>query len=161
MKMTKQELFSIIQEFKPVNKQSKISGVDEAIKKAREFIPDNDTEYLCVQVLNIEGTHLDSLLFSSSSRNGLKFDIIHLLRKIIAIPGAASIIMIHNHPYTSTLKPSKDDIATAMNMAVSFGLIGLVPIDFEIINHNEYYSFRESRPALFKKAVEKVNKLMK
>lgn len=67
------------------------------------------------------------------------------------------VILIHNHPSGSPLKPSKEDIALTTKLAIGAGFLGMKILDHLIINEKDYESIGAF--ADLKKLAQAVNKL--
>ena len=160
MEMPKEEMFTIIQTCKKVNKKHRLKSIEQAIIIAREEIPDNETEHMCFVLLNEYDLHIGTHLYHSTSSNKCVLDLTKVMRKIMGVPGVSSVVIVHNHPFTSELKPSTNDVRWASHMATVFQLIGLNVLDFIIINHTNHYSFLESKKGIFKTAYNRVKKLL-
>jgi DNA repair protein RadC len=160
MDMPREEMFTIIQTLKKVNKTLRLKHIGEAIKLAREAIPDNETEHMVFVLLNDYGLHIGTHVYHSTSSKKCVLDVTKILRKILGTPGVGSVAVAHNHPFTSELKPSRTDIKWSLQMAVVFMMTGIDVVDFFILNHIDCYSFREHRPKLFDNASKKIKKLL-
>ncbi|MFQ9705523.1 MAG: JAB domain-containing protein [Limosilactobacillus pontis] len=57
---------------------------------------------------------------------------------------ASGLVMIHNHP-SGDVKPSAQDLAFAKRLEQGGHLLGIQVLDFMIVGHDCYYSWREQQ----------------
>lgn len=74
-----------------------------------------------------------------------------LIRALLC--GAASILLVHNHP-SGDATPSESDVAWTKKMRDASDLIGITLCDHIIIGRDSYFSFREE----FAKSCEEISK---
>jgi DNA repair protein RadC len=160
MKMSKREMFTVIQSLKPVQEKHKISHLAQAINRAVEEIPNNEVEYLVFQILNSKQVHIETLMYCNANNTRSSIDMTFVMREILSVPGADAIVVVHNHPAQYDLKPSESDLRWALHIATLFEFVGFNFLDFAIVNHTSFYSFHSNHKEIFEEARNRVKKLL-
>ena len=96
------------------------------------------------------------LMMSEISRGGLNTAVfpIREICQTALLAGAASVIVIHNHP-SGSLEPSEEDIKCTTLLYNAFLLVGLTLDDHVIVSYKGYHSFKanDELTAEFKKNI--------
>ena len=105
MNMPKREMFALLQTLEPVKEKHKIKSVSNAIQRALEDIPDNEMEYMTFQIVNRGGVHIGTETFTCMSDERVSLNMVIVLRKVVSIPSASGVIVIHNRFVSTKMSP--------------------------------------------------------
>lgn len=108
----------------------------------KEILKNKKQEYFYAIYLNNKGRIInEKLLFIGT----INYSIVHPREvfKEAYLNGAASIILLHNHPSGDVI-PSNNDIETTEQFIQIGQLLGIKIIDHIIVGKSQYYSFHEN-----------------
>jgi len=96
-------------------------------------------------LLLLLNNHKKCLGWSKMSSGGATSTIVDVaaIFQIALLGNASSIIVAHNHPSATTLKPSSSDIALTRRIADAGKVLGVPLDDHLIITHENYTSMRQ------------------
>lgn len=93
--------------------------------------------------LNEHNYLLDRIRVSSGGGSSTVIDIRQIIR-IALDKGAASLILVHNHP-TGNPTPSQADIRNTDDLRRGVGAVGLVLLDHVVVSDDSFFSFADDR----------------
>ena len=107
------------------------------------YLRDAKKEFFIVILLDSSNRPIRNLELSKGSLNASTVDVREIVREA-SREGAASVILVHNHPSGKT-NPSVEDIEVTKRIAEACNLIGVRVLDHVIIgkNREDYVSFLE------------------
>jgi DNA repair protein RadC len=112
-----------------------------------EKMKDLDQEHFIVIFLNIKNFIIKEKTIFIGSLNQSVAHPREILREALKI-GAASIILVHNHP-SGISTPSREDLLITERIAQGSYTIGINLIDHLVIGNGNYYSMREKNKIKF------------
>ncbi|WCR53294.1 MAG: hypothetical protein PG981_000316 [Wolbachia endosymbiont of Ctenocephalides orientis wCori] len=98
-------------------------------------------ENLRVMYLNQSYHLIHEYIQDSGTMDRLLFDIRGIIKMALLLD-STSIIIAHNHP-SGDLKPTKEDIASTSDLALTCMKLGIEFVDHVIVTETGYFSFKE------------------
>ncbi len=98
-------------------------------------------EILIAAMFNIRNAFLGDVMISVGTAHASLISPAEIFRRAL-IRGAASIVLLHNHP-SGVPAPSQEDMEVTKRVAECGELLGVPLMDHIIIGDNRYYSFSE------------------
>jgi len=99
-------------------------------------------EHFVILVLNRNNELLSCKTISIGGASGTIVDMKVIIKRILSIPRASSIIVAHNHPSESR-QPSQQDIDITKKIKNACSLIDINLLDHIIVCGKTYYSFQD------------------
>ncbi|MCR4824952.1 MAG: DNA repair protein RadC [Bacteroidales bacterium] len=93
--------------------------------------------------LNEHNYLLDKMMMSSGGGNSTVIDVRQIIRRALD-KGAASLILVHNHP-TGNPTPSQADIRQTDGLRKGVGAVGMSLLDHVVVADDSFFSFAEDR----------------
>jgi len=125
-------------EYSKANKISSSKYAYEEVSHLR-FEP---VEHFVVLVMNKANDLLSCKTISIGGASGTVVDLKVVIKKILSVPRAASIIIAHNHP-SENKQPSQQDIDITRKIKDACKLIDISLLDHIIVCGKTYYSFQD------------------
>ena len=98
-------------------------------------------EILIAAMFNIRNAFLGDVMISVGTAHASLISPAEIFRRAL-IRGAASIVLLHNHP-SGVPTPSQEDMEVTKRVAACGEMLGIPLMDHIIIGDNRYYSFSE------------------
>jgi len=133
----------MVKESSVLYQQRRVVSPSDAAELVREFLEDSDREKFVVAYLN---TKNEPTAIHTVSIGTVNSSLVHPreVMKGAILSNATSIILSHNHPSGSNVKPSDEDVKITKRLVEAGKLIGIEIIDHVIIGHDgRYFSFKE------------------
>ena len=122
------------------------AGDMSRLELARDYLIANffalPTEQLHLFCLNARGRMFKSVLLHEGTQEGMLFSLRKLLGEVIAAAPNA-VIICHNHP-RGTLRPSRADIDTTLDILEALTAVGVPLLDHVIVAGNYAVSMRDN-----------------
>ena len=117
------------------------AGATDVAKAFRTLWPGLDREQFCTFFLDTKGALIGAHIVSIGT---LDSSLIHPREvfKAAIVAGAASIIIVHNHPSGNT-QPSEEDILITCRLRDAGRIIGIPVVDHVIVGEEHHFSFSE------------------
>jgi len=160
MSLSKEEMFTMLQEHPDIAKFNTLENEDQLIARAKILFPDMLNEHMYLAICNVSGVLIDEYMFNGWCSNHIAVEVRTIIEKIISTPGAAGFILIHNHPTMSKPFPSSGDRAFLKKLIIFSKLIDIVVHDFIVINNMKYCSTFKHHPDIFKEAEQRADELV-
>jgi DNA repair protein RadC len=119
----------------------RLTSPDKVAKACVDYLGNYDREHFIVILLNTKARIIGVNTVSIGSLNA---SIVHPREvfKPAVILGAASVILVHNHP-SGDPSPSQEDLEVTKRLADAGRILGITVLDHLIIGDNCYFSFKE------------------
>lgn len=98
-------------------------------------------EILIAAMFNIRNAFLGDVVISVGTAHASLISPAEIFRRAL-IRGAASVVLLHNHP-SGVPMPSQEDLEVTRKVASCGEMLGIPLMDHIIIGDNRYYSFSE------------------
>lgn len=102
-----------------------------------------DHEELWGIFLSIEGRIITRKMLSKGGMDSTVFDTKQILKTALLV-GAASVILVHNHPSMSVY-PSKQDVLATEKLRIVAHSVDVMLLDHLVLCGSRFYSFSEER----------------
>ena len=124
-----------------VTMPERLTSPDKVAKACVDYLGNYDREHFIVILLNTKARIIGVNTVSIGSLNA---SIVHPREvfKPAVILGAASVILVHNHP-SGDPSPSQEDLEVTKRLADAGRILGITVLDHLIIGDNCYFSFKE------------------
>lgn len=124
-----------------VTMPERLTSPDKVAKACVDYLGNYDREHFIVILLNTKARIIGVNTVSIGSLNA---SIVHPREvfKPAVIMGAASVILVHNHP-SGDPSPSQEDLEVTKRLADAGRILGITVLDHLIIGDNCYFSFKE------------------
>lgn len=99
-------------------------------------------EKIWILVLSRTNHILECREMSSGGTAATVFDLKHILRTVLLVPGIEHLIMVHNHP-SGSLRPSPQDDAITRQLKEGCNYLGLRMLDHLIITQDGFFSYAD------------------
>lgn len=99
-------------------------------------------EHIWLLLLNRKNCVIECRDVSRGGASATVFDLKNVLKQILLIPGADSVIMVHNHP-SGNLRPSPQDDNITRQLSRGCNYIGIRMLDHVIVTQDGYYSYAD------------------
>lgn len=119
------------------------ANFQNAIKVILDWIGDSDREIM-VAVMKDVRSHIMGLYLISVGSINLTIAHPREVFRCAIVAGAASVVVIHNHP-SGVAEPSNADRRTANDLSKAGDIIGIRLDDFLTLGEDGFYSCREDR----------------
>ncbi|MCC8051577.1 MAG: JAB domain-containing protein [Clostridiales bacterium] len=126
----------------PLYSDRSITTSEEAVELVAKELRTYDRELVCVINLSSTGRPISLNIVSMGSLNA-SFANPREVFKTAILCNAASIILMHNHPFGSLI-PSPQDMKLTKRMAACGNLMGIPVLDHIIVGDGECFSFNDN-----------------